>query len=63
MAKTKQEEPRVMIYIPKVEETGATMDQTEHVTVNGHTTIIQRGARVEVPIPVFEALKVKYPEL
>ena len=63
MAKTKQEEPRVMIYIPKVEETGATMDQTEHVTVNGNTTIIQRGARVEVPIPVFEALKVKYPEL
>ena len=65
MAKTTtvQEDPRVQIYIPKIEEAGAVMDQTEHVTINGKTTIIQRGARVEVPIPVFEALKVKYPDL
>lgn len=64
MARTvKNEEPRVQIYIPKMEETGAQMDQTEHVTVNGKTTIIARGERVDVTIPVFEALKVKYPDL
>ena len=63
MAKEKGE-PRVMIYIPKMDDaTGAKVDQTEHVTINGNTTIVQRGMRVEVPVPVFEALKVKYPDL
>ena len=47
-------EPRVTIYIPKseVNEGGVTVDQTEHVTINGKTTLIQRGVRVDVPVDV-----------
>lgn len=53
-----------MVYIPKIEDAvGAKVDQTEHVTINGRTTIVQRGERVEVPVDVFAALKVKYPDL
>lgn len=53
-----------MVYIPKIEDAvGAKVDQTEHVTINGRTTIVQRGERVEVPVDVFTALKVKYPDL
>lgn len=62
MAATKTD-TKVQIYIPKMEETGATMDQTEHVTINGRTTIVQRGVRVDVPLDVFLALRVKYPDL
>lgn len=57
-------EPRVMIYIPKIEDAvGAKVDQTEHVTIDGKTTIVRRGERVEVPVSVFSVLKVKYPDL
>ena len=58
-------EPTVQIYLPLLEqdESGAKVDQTEHVTINGATTIIQRGQYVNVKIPVFLALKVKYPNL
>ena len=58
-------EPRVTIYIPKseVNEGGVTVDQTEHVTINGKTTLIQRGVRVDVPVDVFVALREKYPDL
>ena len=58
-------EPRVSIYIPKgeVNEGGVTVDQTEHVTINGKTTLIQRGVRVDVPVDVFVALREKYPDL
>lgn len=58
-------EPRVTIYIPKseVNDGGVSIDQTEHVTINGNTTIIQRGERVDVPVDVFLALREKYPDL
>ena len=58
-------EPMVQITLPllEVDETGAKVDQTEHVTINGETTIIKRGEYVSVKIPVFLALKVKYPNL
>ena len=35
----------------------------EHVTINGETTYIMRGERVDVPVPVFMVLKSKYPNL
>jgi hypothetical protein len=65
MATAPKEQPKVSIYIPRMEEAGvgARVDQTEHVTINGKTTIIQRGVHVDVPIDVFAVLKVKYPEL
>lgn len=58
-------EPMVHITLPllEVDETGAKVDQTEHVTINGETTIIKRGEYVGVKVPVFLALKVKYPNL
>ena len=58
-------EPVVHITLPllEVDETGARVDQTEHVTINGETTIIKRGEYVSVKVPVFLALKVKYPNL
>ncbi len=58
-------EPMVHITLPllEVDETGARVDQTEHVTINGETTIIKRGEYVSVKVPVFLALKVKYPNL
>ena len=62
---TEKTEPMVTIYIPKseVNDGGVNIDQTEHVTINGRTTIIQRGERVDVPVDVFMALRVKYPDL
>ncbi len=62
---TPEQEPTVQIYLPLLEqdESGAKVDQTEHVTINGVTTIIQRGQYVNVKVPVFLALKVKYPNL
>lgn len=58
-------EPKVSIYIPKSEfqDVGVKTDQTEHVTINGKTTIIQRGVRVDVPVDVYLALREKYPDL
>ena len=60
-----ESEPMVQISLPllEVDETGARVDQTEHVTINGETTIIKRGEYVSVKVPVFLALKVKYPNL
>jgi hypothetical protein len=60
-----EEEPRVQIYLPLLEQddSGAKVDQTEHVTISGDTTIIQRGQYVRVTVPVFLALRVKYPNL
>jgi hypothetical protein len=57
--------PTVQIYLPLLEQddSGAKVDQTEHVTLSGETTIIQRGQYVNVKIPVFLALRVKYPNL
>lgn len=65
MATVKNSEPRVQIILPPMmdEGSGIKMDNTEHVTINGVTTIIRRGEYVEVPISVFEVLKIKYPNL
>lgn len=59
------DKPRVSIFIPRNEfqDVGAKTSQQEHVTINGKTTIIQRGVHVDVPVDVFEVLKVKYPDL
>lgn len=60
-----EQEPLVYFTLPllEVEESGAKVDQTEHVTINGSTTIIKRGEYVGVKVPVFMALKEKYPRL
>ena len=64
-AAKKNDKPVVGIRIPKVENEDAPFggDQFEHVTINGKTTMIRCGDYVEVPVEVFEALKVKYPNL
>lgn len=62
---TATEEPRVSIVIPLKEEdgTGSHVDPYEHVTVNGETTLVRRGERVNVTIPVFEQLRNKFPTI
>lgn len=56
------EEPKVMVMIPLLPEdkAGLKIDQYEHVTVNGETTLIRRGERVEVPVPVYIQLRNKF---
>lgn len=62
--------PRVRIFLPKLEDSGddgLSVDQFEHVTISNeekeeHTRIL-RGEWVDVPVPVFMALKEKYPKL
>ena len=57
--------PRVSVFIPKSEDDGSSMkvDPYEHVTINGETTLIQRGVHVDVPVPVFLQLRNKYPNI
>ena len=42
---TVSDEPRVRVYLPLLESEGAGVhiDQYEHVTVNGETTLVRRG--------------------
>jgi len=62
--------PRVEIFLPALEDSGSAgikVDQYEHVTIanearEDHYRIL-RGQRVEVPVPVFMALKERYPNL
>lgn len=58
-------EPRVLIRIPKLPEddSGMKIDQYEHVTVNGVTTLIKRGEAVEVTVPVFLQLRNKFKDI
>lgn len=65
MTAKKSDEPRVQIRLPMLEDEngGMDVDQYEHVTINGDTTMIKRGEYVDVTIPVFEQLKRKYPGL
>ena len=57
--------PRVRIILPRLEDDGSvTVDQYEHVTIANekgeeHTRIL-RGEWVDVPVPVFMALKERY---
>lgn len=54
---------KVQVYIPPLDEedSGVKVDQYEHVTINGVTTLIKRGEHVEVPVPVYIQLKNKFP--
>ena len=62
---TVSDEPRVRVYLPLLESEGAGVhiDQYEHVTVNGETTLVRRGEYVDVTVPVFIQLKNKFPHL
>ena len=57
--------PRVSIYLPPLEDegTGLKVDQYEHVTVNGETTLVRRGQHVSVTVPVYLQLRNKFPHL
>lgn len=63
--KTDDSVPRVRIILPRLEDDGSvTVDQYEHVTIANekgeeHTRIL-RGEWVDVPVPVFMALKERY---
>lgn len=60
--------PYVSVFLPLLEESGNGMkvDQYEHVTLaNERKEIpykVRRGEWVKVPVPVFIALKEKYPK-
>lgn len=58
-------EPLVMICLPLLpeQESGLKVDQYEHVTINGKTTLVRRGEHVEVPVPVFMQLRNRFPTL
>lgn len=62
--------PRVQVFLPALEDSGDTgikVDQYEHVTLANETGdqvyYVKRGEHVDVPVPVFLALKEKYPKL
>lgn len=62
--------PMVDIFLPELEGggmDGMKVDQYEHVTIANEervdSTWIHRGEHVSVPVPVFLALKEKYPKL
>jgi len=61
--------PRVRIFLPELEDegNGVKVDQYEHVTIANEKKEthyrIHRGEWVEVPVPVFIALKERYPKL
>lgn len=73
VVKKKEQEykgPYVDVFLPELEGGGADgikVDQYEHVTIANEMkeTIyrVHRGERVSVPVPVFMALKEKYPKL
>jgi len=62
--------PMVEVFIPAMEDTGSgglKVDQYEHVTIANEQKEtcykVLRGERVEVPVPVFLALKERYPKI
>lgn len=62
--------PYVDVFLPELEgggEDGIKVDQYEHVTIANeereNVYRVHRGERVAVPVPVFMALKEKYPKL
>lgn len=58
-------EVRVSVFIPRNadDESGEKVDPFERVTINGEGTIVKRGERVEVTVPVFVQLRNKFPNL
>lgn len=66
----KYDGPYVQIFLPELEnygEDGLQVDQYEHVTIANEIGqekyYVHRGEHVMVPVPVFMALKEKYPKL
>lgn len=61
--------PTADVFIPELEDGGGGMkvDQYEHVTIANEEKEriyhVHRGERVTVPVPVFMALKEKYPNI
>ena len=62
--------PTVEVFIPELEnsgDSGLKVDQYEHVSLANETGekiyYVRRGDRVEVPVPVFLALKERYPKI
>ena len=62
--------PMVSVFIPELENqgnNGLKVDQYEHVTIaneeNEQIYYVRRGERVDVPVPVFLALKERYPKI
>ena len=62
--------PKVTVFIPALEDSGSAgikVDQYEHVTIANEEKEtcyrVLRGEPVEVPVPVFIALKARYPKL
>lgn len=55
--------PRVRVYLPLLEDTGTGLkvDQYEHVTINGETTLVKRGEYVDVTVPVYIQLRNRFP--
>lgn len=62
---TVNQNPTVMICLPLLpeQESGLKIDQYEHVTINGKTTLIRRGEHVEVPADVYIQLRNRFPNL
>lgn len=58
------DQPRVGITLPRIEKTGnVKVDEYEHVTINGVTTLVKHGEYVEVTVPVYMQLKNKFPDI
>ena len=62
--------PTVDVFIPELEDSGSNglkVDQYEHVTIANEEKEtcyrVRRGERVSVPVPVFLALKERYPKI
>ena len=61
--------PVVPVFIPALEDSGngVKVDQYEHVTIANEAGEVcwkvLRGETVEVPVPVFNILKARYPKL
>ena len=62
--------PTVDVFLPEIEnsgDSGLKVDQYEHVTIANEEKediyYVRRGERVTVPVPVYLALKEKYPKI
>jgi len=62
--------PYVTVFLPALEDSGSggmKVDQYEHVTIANEEKEtcykVLRGENVEVPVPVFIALKARYPKI
>lgn len=62
---TVEAEPTVRVFIPLQQDSdnGVAIDQTETVVINGNVTQIKRGEYVDVKVPVFLQLRMRYPSI